>query len=186
MSYFSRLTDIVTCNLSEILAREAEPREAIRRVIAEMEEGLTGARRSVAAATNSVERLEKEIAEHRTQIEFWTNKARNELAAGNENGARLALLRKSEVDDVIGGLEQQLKAAISTRDHLTTTLRALEARLAEARRKQQSLESGQPHAETEQPADAAAAAVEVSLDESRKRQVERELEELKRTLRQSS
>ena len=182
MSYFSRLTDIVTCNLSEILAREAEPQEAIRRIILEMEEGLTGARRSVAAATNSVDRLETEIGEHRGQIEFWTNKAKSELTAGNENGARLALLRKSEVDDVIGGLEQQLKAAISTRDHLATMLRALEARLAEARRKQVLLESGQPltqspGAETGEPGPA-----EAPLDESRKQQVERELEELKRML----
>ena len=182
MSYFSRLTDIVTCNLSDILAREAEPREAIGRIISEMEEGLTGARRSVAAASGSVERLEKEIEEHRRQTELWTTKAKDELSAGNENGARLALLRKSEVADVIGGLEQQLKAAVSTRDHLATTLRALEARLAEARRKQHLLESGQSLAEVEAPANAAAARDEVSLDESRKRQVERELEELKRAL----
>jgi phage shock protein A len=181
MSYFSRLTDIVTCNLSDILTRESEPREAIARIVGEMEEGLTGARRSVAAASGSVERLEKEISEHRRQIDLWTRKAKDELSAGNEHGARLALLRKSEVADVIGGLEQQLKAAVSTRDHLATTLRALEARLAEARRKQQLLESGQSLAETDVPVHADSRE-EVSLDESRKRQVERELDELKRSL----
>ena len=182
MSYFSRLTDIVTCNLSDILAREAEPREAIGRIIGEMEEGLTGARRSVAAATGSVERLEKEIEEQHHQTESWTKKAKDELSAGNENGARLALLRKSEVADVIGGLEQQLKAAVSTRDHLATTLRALDARLAEARRKQHLLESGQSLAEADAPAAASARREDVSLDESRRRQVDRELEELKRSL----
>ena len=40
MSYFSRLTDIVTCNLSEILAKESDPATALKRIVAEMEEGL--------------------------------------------------------------------------------------------------------------------------------------------------
>ena len=53
MSYFSRLTDIVTCNIGDMLRREDDPKGAIRRIIEEMEEGLGGARRSVATATAS-------------------------------------------------------------------------------------------------------------------------------------
>ena len=45
MSYFSRLTDIVTCNLTELLAREADPAAALEGIIAEMQEGLAGAKR---------------------------------------------------------------------------------------------------------------------------------------------
>ena len=44
MSYFSRLTDIVTCNLTEILARETDPLAAVGEIIAEMQEGLAGRR----------------------------------------------------------------------------------------------------------------------------------------------
>ena len=181
MSYFSRLTDIVTCNLSEILAREADARQALARILGEMEEGLTGARRSVSAAAGAVDRLQKEIEEHRTQTVMWTDKARHELAAGHEAGARAALIRKAEVDDVIAGLEQQLKAAISTRDHLTTTLRALEARVAEARRKQQQLESGAAEAEAEEPV-VAIAETATSVDDARRRQIDAELERLRATL----
>jgi phage shock protein A len=53
----------------------------------------------------------------------------------------VALLRKQEVVDVVAGLEQQHKAACATRDHMNTTLRALEARLSEARRRQQELQT---------------------------------------------
>ena len=139
MSYFSRLTDIVTCNLTELLAREAVPLDALRRIILEMEEGVSGARRSVATAAAAEARLAAEMNEHRTQIAYWTAKAREELGLGHEDQARFALLRKREIDDLIAGLQQQQAAATATREHLATTLRALEARLAETRRKQQAL-----------------------------------------------
>jgi phage shock protein A len=142
MSYFSRLTDIVTCNLTELLAREADPAAALEGIIAEMQEGLSGAKRSVAAAQTNADRLEQELAEHRRQIAHWTDQARQELQAGREDGARVALVRKQEVDDLIAGLEQQFQAAGATRQHLTTTLHALEARLADALRRQRELRTG--------------------------------------------
>ena len=141
MNYFSRLTDIVTCNLNDMLAREADPAAAVKKIIAEMEEGLNGARRSVTTATANEERLGKELAELQGQAEQLTDEARSHLRATDESAARLALIRKQEVADVIAGLEQQRKAAHATRDHLSTTLRALEARLSEARRRQQDLEA---------------------------------------------
>lgn len=142
MSYFSRLTDIVTCNLTEILAQESDPQAAIQSIVKEMEDGLAGANRSVNTANGSVAKLNREIGEHQTQADNWMELAKAELQKGNEAGARTALMRKQEIEDVVAGLEQQHAAAIATRDHLQTMLRALEARLTEARRKLRQLEQG--------------------------------------------
>ncbi|HUG17554.1 MAG TPA: hypothetical protein VMM56_01155, partial [Planctomycetaceae bacterium] len=60
MSYFSRLTDIVTCNLSEILANEEDPKAAIEQIVYEIQEGVVGAERSLKTARNHVEKLELE------------------------------------------------------------------------------------------------------------------------------
>lgn len=139
MSFFSRLTDIVTCNLSHLLAQAEDPQSMIAEIIREMREGLSGAQRSVNTARASEERLRLEIDSHRTQIDMWTGKAREQLVAGVEADARQSLLRKREVENLIAGLNQQHKAAISTREHLATMQRALEARLAEALRRQESL-----------------------------------------------
>ena len=180
MSYFNRLTDIVTCNLSEILSREADPPAAIEQIVGEMQEGLAGAKRSVATAAASQQRLQKELAEHRAQIEYWTSQAKEELTAGKEDQARLALVRKQEVEDLVGGLELQYNAAVATREHLTTTLRALEARLAEAQRKQSQIASGA----TAEAATIPISGVErsASPDESRNARIEAELQALKREL----
>lgn len=185
MSYFSRLTDIVTCSLTKLLAESDNPQEAIGQIISEMEEGLAGANRSVATAAASEERLKQELAEHGQQIAIWQDKAKTELAAGNDERARLALVRKSEVEDLIAGLEQQYSAAMSTRQHLTTMHLALEARLAEALRKQQQLAAGIEADDAEPPTDGAATLEQGPLDASRRRRIDDELAALKRELGQS-
>jgi phage shock protein A len=182
MSYFSRLTDIVTCSLSDILANEADPASAIGQIIREMDEGLAGATRSVNTAAANAERIRKEIDEHSSKVEFWTTEAKEKLQAGADDQARLALARRREVDDLIAGLDLQRKAALATQEHLTTTLHALEARLADARRRQQQLttgESGEPEAAPS--ADASATAP----SESRAAEIESDLEALRRELEQS-
>lgn len=179
MSYFSRLTDIVTCSLSQLLSEADDPKAAIAEIIAEMREGLSGAQRSVNTATVSEQRLRLEIDSHREQIEMWTGKAKEQLLSGIESEARQSLLRKREVEDLIAGLSQQHKAAIATREHLATMQRALEARLAEAIRCQVSMCGEVQEPPPEVPAYLSAPP---SHHEDRHREVDAELEALKREL----
>ncbi len=139
MSYFSRLTDIVTCNLTALLEEADDPAAALREIIAEMREGLAGAQRSVATATASAAKLTGEMAGLERDAGQWEQKAREELRAGREAEARRCLVRKQETVDLIAGLAQQHRAAQATKDHLATMQRALEARLAEALRRAESL-----------------------------------------------
>jgi phage shock protein A len=141
MSFFSRLSDIVSIKLEDLIAEQVDPAAAMARIVAEIEEGLAGAKRSVTAAGASEERLKSELEERGKQAAWWGNKAREELAGDQEEAARQALLRKRETEDLAAGLEQQLAAATSTREHLSTMMRAIEARLAEARRRQIELQS---------------------------------------------
>lgn len=139
MTYFSRLTDIVTCNLTDLLLEADDPIATLDEIVLEMEEGLAGARRSVNTAAKNAERLRSEIEAHRNQVAVWKESARQSVVAGHEDEARIALSRKQELEDVAAGLEQEYGAAVATRDHLETTLRALQARLTDARRKRAEL-----------------------------------------------
>lgn len=186
MSFFSRLSDIISCKLDDLLANAEEPATAIDGIIAEIEEGRAGASRSVQSATSAEQRLRTELVERQGQAVFWGTKAREELSAGREDGARQSLLRKRETEDLVAGLEQQLAAAASTREHLSTTLRAIEARLAEARRRKGELATstvaaGNPSKASrgrERPADGE------PIDRSRAAQIEEDLDALRRELRQ--
>ena len=188
MSFFSRLSDIVSCKLEDLIAEQVDPPAAMARIIAEIEEGLAGAKRSVTAAAGSEERLKAELEERRKQAAGWGNKAREEMAGDNEEAARQALLRKRETEDLEAGIEQQLAAATSTREHLTTTLRAIEARLSEARRRLHDLQapssgaSAKPAAARRGPA---GSSPPPTIDRTRAAQIEEELAALRRELKKT-
>jgi phage shock protein A len=180
MAYFSRLTDIVTCNLSSLLARTDDPGAALEEVLREMQEGVTGAERSVRTAINNVARIESEIGEQRAEAVRWGQEARNRLGQNDELMARQALERKYEVEDLIAGLEQQLHAALATRDHLQTMLNALQARLADARRRRSELLNERPGTT---PSAGSAGFKIPPASNPRQDRIEAELAELKQQLR---
>jgi phage shock protein A len=179
MPYFSRLTDIVTCSLTKILAEASDPQAAIEEIIREMQEGMAGADRSARTAAANEERLKGEIAEHESKVTLWDEKAREALAESDENRARGALVRKREARALIAGLEREYEAAKALREHLMTTKSALEARLSEALRRRQELFSGAPLGEDEPAPEAAPAPAE---EDPRAADIDAELEALKKEL----
>lgn len=192
MTYFSRLSDIVTCNLNDLLAEESDPRSAVLVILREMEAGVAGANRAVATATANEQQISREIDEHHDQVLFWRDKAREELGNGRDESARRALMRKREVEDLIAGLEQQREAAVSTREQLETTKRALDARLAEARRLQDELIRQQTTSSTGDTVTDALSETQViddadasSEDSGRDPAIEDELDALRRELGQA-
>ena len=139
MPYFSRLTDIVTCNLTAILEGADDPAAALDEIVREMDQGLVASRRSVKTATANVEAIERDIERQQTDLTHWQAEAKRSLQGGDEAAAKSALMRKKETQSLIDGLQQSLAAAHATRDQLTTTYRALHARMADARRRQAEL-----------------------------------------------
>lgn len=182
MPYFSRLTDIVTCNLSSILDKCDDPRAALAEIIREMSEGVAGAERSVRTAGNNVARIESEIGEQRSAADRWLAQAQQALKDASEEQARLALTRKHEVEDLIAGLEQQLQAAVATRNHLSTMLSAIQARFADAHRRLRELD-GEALSATAVPTVAAAT---VPSTPDRAGRIEAELERMKQQLHRGS
>src|SRR5689334_13758937 len=139
MRIFSRISDILTANLNALLDRAEDPEVMLAQVVREMEDGLARARRSAAVAIAAERRLRRERDDHRLRADHWKGRAGEALAADREELARRALARKQEHDALARVLEGQHAAAAQTGQSARTALLALEARLAEARRKQQAL-----------------------------------------------
>jgi phage shock protein A len=143
MPHFSRLTDIITCSLTDILNAAANPAVTLQEIIGEMNEGLAACRRNVHTSTSNGDRLKCEIAEYENQVVEWKSRAKQNLEDGNEDAARNSLRRKVEVEDLIAGLRPELDAAVSASQHMLRIQKALEARYSEALRKLEEL-TGQP------------------------------------------
>ena len=135
MPYFTRLTDIITCSLTEILDGSENPEVTLREVIREIGQGLSGARRSARTAHNNRARIQRDIEEHTEQMHRWVNRARQALQANREDEARDALSRKVEIEDLLEGLKPEQEAAVRTCEHMLRIQKALEARHSEAVRR---------------------------------------------------
>jgi phage shock protein A len=139
MGIFSRISDIFTANLNALLDRAENPEVMLEQMIREMEDGLARARRYAAVAIAAENRLRRDRDDNRGQVERWQARAREALAAGREELAWRALARKQEQDVLARNLEEEHDQAVQASQSARMALAALEARLAEARRKQQVL-----------------------------------------------
>ena len=141
MSIFSRTRDIVAANFSDLLDRAEDPAKMIRMIILEMEETLVEVRSSAARSIAD----QKEMRRHITKLEqlqaSWTEKAELALSKGREDLAKAALVEKQKA----GGMAAELITEITTIDEALRSSEAdiskLQAKLREARAKQNAISS---------------------------------------------
>jgi phage shock protein A len=150
---FKRINDVISANINDLIDRVEDPERMIKQIIREMEENIRQAKEGVIEAIASEKRLQKELEANCVQSEDWLKKAEDALRAGNEELARTALVRKKEYDTISKALEPSWQAAKNTSERLKTQLRALEAKLEEARRKRSTLVARQRAAEARQQMD---------------------------------
>jgi phage shock protein A len=139
MGIVSRVSDILTANLNALLDRAENPEAMLAQVVRAMEDGLARARRAAAVAIAAERRLRHERDGHRTQADHWKGRAREALAAAREDLTRRALARKQEHHALARSLDEQHAEAAQTGESARAALLALEARLAEVRRKERTL-----------------------------------------------
>lgn len=161
---FKRISDVIAANLNDLVDRVEDPERMIKQLIREMEENINSAREGVVDALASEKQLAKELDSQCRQAEEWHGRARRALEAGNEALAREALLRKKEHDGIVANLEISWESARRTGDRLKAQLRALEAKLEEARLKKGSLVARQRAAQAREQMDRVSDRFQTGLD----------------------
>jgi len=144
---FKRINDVLSANINDLIDRVEDPERMVKQIIREMEENILRAREGVVEAIASEKKLQKELESNRQLAADWLGKAETALRTGNEGLARSALARKKEHDDIVKALEPAWQSANATSERLKNQLRALEAKLEEARRKRGTLLARQRAAE---------------------------------------
>lgn len=144
---FKRINDVITANISDLIDRVEDPEKMIKQIINEMEENLGRAKEGVVDAIASEKKLRQDVDSHRSRSTEWQEKARTALRNDDEELARSALVRKQEHDKVLKSLVPAYRSASNTSAALKDQLKALEAKLDEAKRKRSSLVARQRAAE---------------------------------------
>jgi phage shock protein A len=139
MGIFSRTRDIIAANVTDLLDKAEDPAKMIRMIILEMEETLVEVRASAARTIADQKEMRRQISKLEQVQASWIEKAELAMSKGREDLAKAALVEKQKAADLaeqlsqdIGDLDDALKAS-------ETDIAKLQAKLREARARQNSI-----------------------------------------------
>ncbi len=136
---FKRINNVISANINNLVDKVEDPERMIIQIIREMESNINRAKEGVIDAVASEKQLAGELEYHRRYSEKWHAKAEAALREKNEDLARESLAIKKDNEKIAGEIEILWKAARDTSNSLKAQLRALENKLADARRKRSVL-----------------------------------------------
>lgn len=150
MGIFGRISDIVKSNVNELIDNAEDPAKMMDQMIRDMQEQLREAKIEVAKAIADEKRLEQQLKQNQSQSKNWESKAMLALKKGDERLATEALKQKKTYEQMVGSIQPQWEQQNALSSKLKDSLRALEAKIDEARRKKEILIARQKRAEAQQ------------------------------------
>jgi len=139
MGIFSRTRDIIAANVSDLLDKAEDPAKMIRMIIMEMEETLVEVRASAARTIADQKEMRRQIARLDKVQEGWTEKAELALSKGREDLAKAALHEKQKGADVAEQLAREIAELDEALAASEGDINKLQAKLREARMRQNSI-----------------------------------------------
>jgi phage shock protein A len=139
MGIFTRLTDIINANLNALLEKAEDPEKIVRLVIQEMEDTLVEVRSSAARTIAEKKEMLRRIRWLEQEIIDWERKAEIALDKGREDLAKAALGEKARLSDQLGAFAKELDVVEQTLGKLSEDIEKLQAKLTDAKARQQSI-----------------------------------------------
>lgn len=109
MGVFSRFTRLVKSNINSLLDKAEDPQKVMEQTILDMQAELAKTRDSVTEAMVGEKKLSKQVEAERISSDQWRTKAGTLLAAGNEAGAKEALVRGKAAKETLALKEKELE-----------------------------------------------------------------------------
>ena len=136
---FTRTRDIIAANMTELLDRAEDPARMIRMIIVEMEETLVEVRATAARSIADIKEMRRAMARLDGMQSNWTDKAELALEKGREDLARAALNEKQKATDMAEGLREEIAQIEVVLRGYEQDIARLQAKLAEARARQNAI-----------------------------------------------
>ncbi len=142
MGIFSRTRDIVAANFTDLLDKAEDPAKMIRMIIMEMEETLVEVRASAARTIADQKEMRRQVSKLEKIQEGWTEKAELALSKGREDLAKAALVEKRKAGDMADQLRVEIQVLDDGLRASEEDIAKLQARLRDARTRQNAITSG--------------------------------------------
>ena len=135
MGLFTKVSDIISANLNDMIERFENPERILRQAVREMEAAISKAMDGAAKVIASEKLLAKQLAEQDSRMQLWHNRAVSAVAEGDDDNARTALTRKKEHEKLVEALTEHQAEVAASSQSLRRQIDAMRAKLNEARRK---------------------------------------------------
>jgi len=149
MGIFERLSRLLRSNINDLIARAENPEKMLTQILEDMRRQLAQAKQEVAVAIADERKLRASWEEERDQAGEWERRARLAVKEGRDDLARQALMRGQEHADRAHELENQWRRHRQETERLKDSLRQLNAKIEEAKRKKNLLLAKQKRAQAQ-------------------------------------
>lgn len=149
MGILQKLSTLLRSNINDLIARAENPEKMLNQIILDMREQLARAKREVAAAIADERKLRQQFEEEAKQERDWEQRAMLAVREGRDDLAKQALLRQQEHGERAAALEQTWRAQAAETEKLKASLRQLNDKIEEAKRKRNLLIAKQRRAQAQ-------------------------------------
>ena len=129
----NRFVKVTQANANRVLQSLEAPEKIMNQALIDMQNDLVKVRQSYAEITSSQRRLANERDEAEAEADRWYKRAQLAMKTGNDGLAKEALIRKQQQMEVVNKIQLQIDGQAAAADKLYDGLRALEAKIMEAK-----------------------------------------------------
>ncbi|HKK50016.1 MAG TPA: PspA/IM30 family protein [Myxococcota bacterium] len=149
MGIFSKLSTLIKSNINDLINRAEDPEKMLNQIILDMRDQLAKAKREVAAAIADEHKLRGQLEDEFKQAKEWENRAMLAVKEGRDDLAKQALMRHQEHAGRAKQLDETWKAQSAETEKLRGSLRQLNEKIEEAKRKRNLLIAKQKRAQAQ-------------------------------------
>src|SRR5438132_7040087 len=147
MGIFDRLSTLFRSNINDLISRAEDPEKMLNQLIVDMRSQLAKAKQQVAASIADEKRLAAQVDQEKKGAEDWERRAVLAVQEGRDDLAKQALLRHNEHAQGALQLHDTWVKHREETEKLKLSLRQLNDRIEEAKRKKNILIARQKRAE---------------------------------------
>ncbi len=150
MGIFERFATMLRSNINDLISRAENPEKMLTTLITDMRSQLDKARQQVAQAIADEKKLEADAITMKKQAEDWERRAMLAVQEGRDDLAKQALMRYNEALQGAQSLHETWVKSKQETESLKASLRQLNDKIEEAKRKKNILIARARRAEAQQ------------------------------------
>ena len=149
MSIFTKLSTVIKSNINDLISRSENPEKMLNQIILDMRDQLAKAKREVAAAIADERKLRASLDAEVKEVRQWEHRAVLAVKEGRDDLAKQALVRQQEHKERASTFDETWRTQAAEMEKLKGSLRQLNDKIEEAKRKRNLLVAKQRRAQAQ-------------------------------------